>query len=163
MKTKELTEGALLLSLAFVLSYLEAQIPFGIAVPGVKLGLANIVTMFVLYRYSAGRAYGFMVFRVILTGIVFSGIHMMLFSFAGGSLCILAMWLAGKTKLFSVMGISMIGAVFHNVGQILVTCVLMENTNIFYYLPVLCLSGLISGFFIGYVSGLFIQKLNQSI
>ncbi len=162
MKTKDITEYAILLALAFVCSYLEAQLPILVSVPGVKLGLANIMTMLVFYRKTPAKAYIFMCCRVFLTSMVFSGIPMLIFSFAGGSLCILMMWLVRKLKCFSMLGVSMMGAVFHNVGQIAVACFVMENAHIFYYLPVLCMTGLFSGFLIGYISYLLVTQLNKN-
>lgn len=160
MKTREVAEFGLILAIAFVLSYLESCIPVFVAVPGVKLGLANIATMFVLYRYTPWKAFLFMLARVLLTSILFSGLNTLFFGLGGGCLSILLMELAIRVKKFSVLGISMIGALGHNAGQILVACVVMSNMHVFYYLPALIISGLISGFLIGYIACLLLKKIN---
>ena len=93
------------------------------------------------------------------TGIfLYDGITGILYSFAGGVFCIITMSVMKKFPFFSKMGVSMVGAVFHNLGQILIAVIVMENVHILYYFPVLCLTGLISGFAVGYISVLLIKR-----
>lgn len=158
MNTRRITEFGLLLAVSLVLAYFETLLPVMIAVPGVKLGLANIVTMLVLYRWGAKYAIFFMALRVAMAGFLFSGVTGIIYSFSGGILCIAAMYIIKKFPFFSTMGVSMTGAVFHNLGQILIAVFVMENIHILYYFPVLCLTGLLSGFAIGYMSGLLIKR-----
>lgn len=160
MKTKQITEAGLLLAVSLVLAYLESLLPVMIAVPGVKLGLANIVTMLVLYRTGGKQAFFFMTLRVLLAGFLFSGAAGIAYSFAGGMCCILIMCAAKRFPFFSILGVSMAGAVFHNLGQILVAFFVMENAHILYYFPVLCISGVITGFVIGYLSALLLRQMN---
>ncbi|MGN0437898.1 MAG: Gx transporter family protein [Lachnospiraceae bacterium] len=161
MKTRDITILSLLLAISFVLSYLEFCLPVFIPIPGVKLGLANVATMYVLYKYSPWKAFSFVFIRVLLTSMIFSGFNTFLFSLAGGMLSILLMFPAMKMKFFSMLGVSMIGAIAHNIGQIIVACILMKNANIFYYLPVLLVSGIVAGFFVGYVSYLLVEKMRD--
>ena len=161
MSTKKITEFGLLLAVSLILSYLESLLPVMIAIPGVKLGLANVVTMLILYRADGGKAFLFMTIRVVLTGFLFSGIAGIIYSFAGGLFCILAMSLASQFSFFSTLGVSMTGAVFHNLGQLIIAVYVMENVNILYYFPVLCLTGVISGLAVGYVSELLIRQMKR--
>lgn len=149
----------MLLALALVMSYLETLIPVFIAVPGMKIGLANIVTMFVLYRYSFVHTVSFMTIRVIIAGVLFSGVFGIIYSLFGGLLCIFVMSILKKCKYVSMLGVSMTGAVFHNIGQILVAIFLLETKQIMYYFPVLCVTGLLSGLFVGFVSHLLIRRI----
>lgn len=161
MNTKRITEFGLLLAVSLVLAYLESLLPVMIAVPGVKLGLANVVTMLILYRRDGKSAFLFMTIRVILAGFLFSGMAGIIYSFVGGLFCILAMSLVKRFSFFSTLGVSMTGAIFHNMGQIIIALFVMENIHILYYFPVLCFTGVIAGLAIGYISELLIKQMNQ--
>jgi heptaprenyl diphosphate synthase len=163
MKTKQITELGFLLALSLVLSYLEGLLPVMVAVPGVKLGLANVITMVVLYHFGGKKAFIFMTLRVVLAGLMFSGMAGIVYSFAGGLCCILIMRILKNFKIFSILGVSMAGAIFHNLGQIIVAFFVMENAHILYYFPVLCVSGVITGLVVGYVSGLVIQRIEKIV
>lgn len=161
MKTRQITELGLLLTVSLILAYLESLLPVIIAVPGVKLGLANVVTMLVLYYSGGKRAFFFMILRVVLTGILFSGISGIIYSFAGGICCIGIMCIAKRCSFFSIMGVSMAGAVAHNFGQILIAWIIMENARILYYFPILCVSGVITGIIVGFVSASLLRQINK--
>ena len=133
MRTKKITQMGLFLATALVLSYLESLLPVVIAVPGVKIGLANIITMLLLYQYGGRRAFLFMVVRVVLSGFLFSGMAGIVYSLAGGICCIVVMELIRKIPYCSILGVSMAGAVSHNFGQILVAWLVMANSHILYY------------------------------
>ena len=163
MKTPRITELGMLLAVSLVLSYLESVLPAIVTVPGVKIGLANIITMLVLYRWNWKNALLFMTVRVVLSGFLFSGMVGIVYSFAGGLCCIFIMNIARKCSFFSSLGVSMAGAVAHNAGQILVAASVMENIHILYYFPVLCVSGVIGGFIVGYLSNLIIEQYNKNI
>lgn len=162
MKTKQITQLGLLLSVSLVLGYLESLLPVMVAVPGVKLGLANIVTMLVLYHMGGKQAFFIMLFRVVIAGFLYSGIAGIVYGLVGGVCCIVVMAFLKRISIFSVLGVSMTGAVFHNVGQILVAVIVMENTGVIYYLPVLCISGILSGLIVGYLSHLLTKWYNQN-
>ena len=119
MDTGKISRLGILLALSIILSYLESLLPIAVSVPGIKLGLANTVTMAALYIYSEKEAGIILVLRVIMTGFIFSGISSIIFGLIGGCLCIIVMSFLKKFSVFSVMGISMAGAVTHNIGQII--------------------------------------------
>lgn len=152
MRTVRITELGMLLAISLVLAYLESLLPVMIAVPGVKIGLANIITMLLLYNRKLRVTFFFMTLRVILAGFLFSGVSGILYSFAGGVCCIGIMSILKRISIFSVMGVSMAGAIFHNIGQIMIAVFVVENVHVVYYLPVLCVSGTVSGFLIGYIT-----------
>lgn len=161
MKTSKLTRLAMFLALGLVLSYLENLIPLNFSIPGVKVGLANMVTMFVLYCYGTKDSALILILRVLLSGFLFSGLSTILFGIVGGFFCILSMHFVKKSNYFSVMGVSMTGAVFHNIGQIIAAFIVMQNTNILYYIPYLCLTGLVSGLLIGYISAFLVKRFQN--
>lgn len=141
----------IMIAIAMVLGFLERLIPMPIPVPGVKLGLANIVTVLVLYGFGTKEAFSISVFRIILAGLLFSGISGMMYSMAGGILSFLLMLTAKRSGLFSIVGVSVIGGVFHNFGQLALAAVTVENAGLFFYLPYLVISGEITGLIIGII------------
>lgn len=153
----------MLTALAFVFSYIEFLIPINIGIPGVKLGLANLVVIVALYTIGTGAACTLSLVRIVLTGFTFGNPASMIYSLAGGVLSLLVMLLAKKIKLFSVTGVSVLGGVFHNVGQILVAILVVETTSLIYYLPVLMLSGTIAGVVIGILAAILIKRLQRIV
>lgn len=158
MKTKRITELGMLLAASLVLSYLETLLPILVAVPGVKLGLANIITILILYRTNTRNAFVFMIARVILAGVLFSGISGMIYSIVGGTCCVVVMSILKRCSIFSLLGVSMAGAIAHNIGQVMVAMIIMENTYLLYYALVLFVSGTISGLLVGYVATLVTKR-----
>ena len=142
--SKKVARMGVFIALAMIFSYIEVLIPFNFGIPGVKLGIANIVTVASLYVFSTGEAFGISVIRIVLMGILFGNGMSLLYSLAGGLLSFLAMWLGKKTNWFSVMGVSVAGGVFHNVGQILAVMLVMKNTMFVAYLPVLFVAGVVT-------------------
>ena len=159
MNTKKLTTLAITVTLAMALSFLESQIPPLVAVPGVKLGLANIAVIFALYRFGAREAAAVSALRVFLVALLFGSFVSALYSIAGAILSFFVMLLLRRLKIFSEVGVSVAGGVCHNVGQIAVACVLLETNVILYYLPFLLLSGTVAGVGVGVLSALLIRKL----
>lgn len=149
------------IALAMIFSYIEVLIPFNFGIPGVKLGIANIVTVTSLYIFSTGEAFGISVIRIVLMGILFGNGMSLLYSLAGGLLSFLAMWLGKKTNWFSIMGVSMTGGVFHNVGQILAVMLVMKNTMFVAYLPVLLVAGLVTGYLIGFLANVIVDNYSR--
>lgn len=137
-------------TLAIILGYIELLIPLGI--PGVKLGLANLAILFILMRYSWREALLVSAVRIIVTGFLFANASSILYSLAGASLSLAVMALLKKPRLFSIFGISMAGGVSHNIGQLLVAMAVVGNVSLVYYAPVLLLSGLLTGLFIGWLT-----------
>ena len=146
-------------ALALIFSYIEAIIPYNPGVPGIKLGIANVVTVVALYKFGAKDALAVSVIRVVLAGLLFNGVFGMLYSLAGALLSLLGMILLKKTDLFSVVGVSMAAGVLHNLGQLLVASALIEDLRIFFYFPVLMFSGIAAGILVGIVSALVLRAL----
>ena len=147
------------LALALVAGYVEQLIPVNLGVPGVKLGLANIVTMVLLYTLGARPAGGITAVRILLSGILFGTGFSIVYSAAGAVLSILVMMLLKSTDKFSYIGVSVAGGVFHNAGQILVAILVLETGALVYYLPILIVAGLVAGLIIGFLSGFLIRRL----
>ena len=157
--SKKVARMGVFIALAMIFSYIEVLIPFNFGIPGVKLGIANIVTVTSLYIFSTGEAFGISVIRIVLMGILFGNGMSLLYSLAGGLLSFLAMWLGKNTNWFSIMGVSMAGGVFHNVGQILAVMLVMKNTMFVAYLPVLFVAGVVTGYLIGLLANKIIELL----
>ena len=136
-------------TLALIASYVESLVSFYFGAPGIKLGLANLITVVLLYRTSWKDAALVSVLRILLSGFLFGNVFSIIYSFAGAFLSFLAMCLLKKIKGFSILGVSIAGGVFHNLGQIIAAVYLMENGNIMYYFPVLMIAGVMTGMLIG--------------
>ncbi|MBQ6789102.1 MAG: Gx transporter family protein [Clostridia bacterium] len=162
MRTKKLTFLALCTSLAMVPSYVEMLIPpISTAVPGVKMGLANIVTVFVLYKFDAVSAAAVSAVRLALTFLLFRSVMTLAYSAAGAVLSLGAMILLKRTDKFSPVGVSVAGGVLHNAGQIGMAMLLMSTSAIGYYLPVLAVSGTVSGILVGTASVFVLKSLRD--
>lgn len=145
-------------ALALILSYVETLIPISFGVPGIKLGLANLVIVIVLYTYGGREALLLSVTRILLSGFLFGSLSMIFYSLAGGVLSLAVMVFLRRLGGFSVQGISMAGGVFHNIGQLLLAMVVVETYQVGYYVPVLLLSGLVTGMVIGVISGEVLKR-----
>lgn len=158
----QIAEYGLLIALALVLSYVEVLVPLSVSVPGVKLGLANIVVVFALYRLGKAEAFAISVLRVLLISFIFGSGFALLYSLSGAILSFGVMLLLLKTGRFSPIGVSIGGGVFHNVGQILCAMVILGTKQIAYYLPVLLISGTAAGVVIGIITGILIKRIKLS-
>lgn len=147
------------LAAAMVLSYVEYLVPISTAVPGIKIGLANLVVIFLLYRLGLPAAAAVSLTRVVLSNLLFGSLPGMAYSLAGAVLSLSVMALFRRIRFFSEVGVSVLGAVFHNLGQILVACFMMEQAAVFYYLPVLCLTGTVAGIVIGILAAVLVRKV----
>ena len=159
MKTKKIAVLALAIALAMILSFVESQIPAFVAIPGVKIGLANIAVVFVLYKLGWKEAVLISLVRVVMVSMLFGTLVSLFYSVAGAVLSLTGMVLLKKTGLFSTVAVSVTGGVLHNVGQILMACLLLETNVIVYYLPFLILSGVIAGVVIGVVSAIMVNRV----
>lgn len=157
--TKKITISALMAALALIFSYIEVIIPFNPGIPGIKLGIANLVIIITLYYLGSKYAFTVNLVRVLIAGLLFTGFFGAAYSLAGALLSFAVMIFLKRTKLFSVVGISMAGGVAHNLGQLLVAAFLIANTKVFLYFPVLIFSGMISGAAIGVLSYLILKRL----
>ena len=162
MKSKAKTTAfiGLCTALALLLAYVEVLIPpLFSALPGIKMGLPNIMIVFLLYRKGPLYAAGVSLVRILLSSILFGNAMALLYSLAGGLLSLLVMILLRRLKLFSTVGVSIAGGVFHNVGQIAMAMVLLETTQLAYYLGVLLITGTVAGVFVGLCGSLLIRKI----
>ena len=156
--TMKIAMYGMLISLAFIFSYIESLIPFFMGVPGMKLGLANIVVLIALYLMGPKAAFLLSIVRVLLASMTFGNMIMLWFSIAGASFAFVAMLFLKKMKGFSIVGVSIAGAVAHNIGQIIVAMIVMTEVMI-YYLFVLIVGGTITGTIIGFIGALVYKKL----
>lgn len=149
------------LALALVLSYVESLIPFFFGVPGMKLGLTNLIILILLYCMGPKEAYIISIARVFLAGFLFGNLFSIVYSLAGAMLSLTVMLLLKRTDKFKILTVSAIGGISHNVGQLIVAAIVVESYNIFYYMPVLLIAGLITGLIIGIVSQEVILRIRR--
>ena len=161
MKTKRIAMLGISVALAMVLSFVESLIPAFVAIPGIKVGLPNIVIVFLLYSLGWQYAAAVSIVRVVLVSILFGNVQIMLFSLAGATLSLLGMELLKRTKLFSCVAVSVVGGVLHNVGQIAVAILWTQTPQVVLYLPILLITGTFAGVVIGLVAGLLTKRLEK--
>ena len=158
-RTRLVAISAMFAALALIFSYIEVLVPIPVPVPGIKLGLANLVIIIAIYRMGFRYSFTINMVRIVAAGLLFSGVFGMIYSLAGGILSIIVMYLLCRTNKFSMVGVSMAGGVFHNLGQLMTAVVLLQNTGILSYFPVLLFSGLISGILIGILAYIIEKRL----
>ncbi len=159
METRKVVHMGMLIALAMVLSFIESQIPAFIAVPGIKLGLANIAVVFALYSLGFREALGVSLIRVLFSAILFGSVLSGLYSAAGAILSLLGMALLKKSGFFGTVGVSVSGAVLHNLGQIGIACFILRTQALVYYLPFLILSAVVAGIVIGIIAAVLVERL----
>ena len=152
MDYKKIPYYGLFAALAILMGYVEMMIPVPIPIPGVKLGLANVIIIIMMYFMDTKSAFFVSLIRVFLSRLLFAGFAGLLYSLAGAMLSFLVMALLKKTGKFSIIGVSLAGGVFHNVGQVTVAALMVENVKMAYYLPFLLVSGVVTGILIGIVA-----------
>ena len=146
-------------ALALIFSYVELLIPINFGIPGAKLGLANLMTVLVLYKMGIKEALALSVTRIILSGFMFGNLFGILYSLSGGLLSFLVMVLLKKSDRFSVAGVSIGGGTAHNIGQLLVAMVVVQTYQVVYYLPVLLVAGEVTGLLIGLVAKEVLKRI----
>ncbi|TCL55036.1 heptaprenyl diphosphate synthase [Kineothrix alysoides] len=161
MKTRNVAMYGMLIALAFILSYIESIIPIPVPIPGIKIGLANLVVITALFTMGPKQAFVLSMLRIVLVGFTFGNLSTMMFSFAGGMLSWLLMVAAKRWKRFSMTGVSILGGIGHNIGQILVAMWVINNSVLLYYLPFLIISGLVTGAVIGIVGALITANIKK--
>jgi heptaprenyl diphosphate synthase len=147
------------IALAMILSYVESLIPVPAAVPGIKLGLANLVTIVSLKKLGIKPTIVISAGRIILSGFLFSNLTVIMYSLAGAALSIIVMVFVSYIRVFTVTGVSICGAIAHNLGQLIVAAIVLENVRIMYYIAVLGLSGAVFGALIGVLAGYIICNI----
>ena len=161
MKTKKVAFLGLSIALAMILSFVESQIPALVAIPGIKVGLPNLVMVFLLYKVGWKETVTVSLVRIILVSMLFGNVQTLTFSIAGALLSLLSMILLKKLNWFSCITVSIVGGIFHNVGQIVAACFWTQTAQVAYYLPVLLISGTIAGAAIGLISGMIVKRLEK--
>ena len=163
-KGKQLAFCSVMVALALALSYMERLIPLQLVIPlpGIKLGLANMVTLVALYLFQTRYAYAILIPRCILGAVFGGGITGLLFSLTGGILALSLMAAAKRLPLFSIYGVSMLGSAAHHIGQILAAMVLMRSVYIAAYLPWLLIAGLVTGFLTATACSRIIPPLSKA-
>lgn len=159
MKTKKLATLAVTVAVAMILSFVESRIPAFVAVPGVKVGLANIAVIFALYKFGWREAAVVSLIRVFLVSLLFGSAVSLAYSIAGAVLSLAVMILLRRIRLFTEIAVSVVGGITHNIGQVLVAFLLLETDVVFYYLPFLLISGIIAGVAVGIASALLVKRI----
>ena len=159
---KKLAYMSVFSAFAIILSYVEMLIPFNFGIPGVKLGLANLAIVLALYYLGTKEALLINIVRIIIIGLLFGNIFSILFSLSGGLISFLFMYICKKTKLFSIVSVSAVGGITHNIGQIIVAAFVVSTYSIMYYIPILIIIGLITGLVIGIVASIIKSKIKLS-
>ena len=157
--TKKIAILSMTVAVAMILSFIESQIPPLVAIPGVKIGLANIAIVFALYKFGVKEAIIVSLIRLFLISLLFGNFASMLYGLGGAVLSLTAMILLKKLTPLSAVGVSVAGGVCHNIGQIIVAAIVMSTDKILIYLPVLIISGSIAGVVIGLLGGILATRI----
>lgn len=159
---KRVAYCAMLSALAMVFGYVEALIPFSFGVPGMKLGIANLVIVVSLYLLPTYQVFFIQLIRIVLISFLFGNMSMMMYSLAGGILSFLVMRFVKKTGIFSIIGVSICGGVSHNVGQLIMAVLAVQTIKLIYYFPMLLIGGLITGWLIGMLAQRILERIKSS-
>ena len=157
---QNVAQCGLLTAMMLVLGFIESLLPVAAGVPGIKLGLSNGVLLFALYMMDAPTAFVLMLLKVLLSGLLFGGVSAMMYAMAGGVLSMIGMILLKKLR-FNLLTVSMIGAVLHNLGQVLLAMIILETDRLIYYMAVLLLVGLACGAVTGIAARATIQHMKK--
>lgn len=155
MDLKKITKLSMLISLSVVISIIESYIPiFNNIIPGLRLGLSNVIILYVLYKYSFKESIYVSLVRVLLVGLLRTGLFSItfFFSLSGAILSIISMYIVKKIKLLSIIGVSIVGSITHSIGQILIAILLLKNNTIIYYLPYLLIFSIPTGILTGIIT-----------
>ena len=163
ISTKKIALCGVLTALAMIFSYIESVIPIPIPVPGIKLGVANIAVITILYVLGVKEAIVINLLRIALTALLFGNVNSFLFSISGAVLSLTIMIIMKRLDFFSFIGVSVCGGVMHNVGQIIAAVFIMGSEAIVLYLPVLIVSGVFTGVVIGVVSGIVAKHVKKVV
>lgn len=153
--------GGMLTAVALIFSYVEMLIPFSLGIPGVKLGFANIVVVYALYKLGMREALTVNICRIALAGLLFGSVFSTLYALAGGLVSFAGMALLKKTKVFSTCGVSMAGGVLHNLGQIIVAAFVVQTPQVLLCFPVLVFAGMASGVVNGIIAVLCLRSTEK--
>ncbi|MDR2183607.1 MAG: Gx transporter family protein [Clostridiales bacterium] len=161
--TKKIAFFGIFAAFAIIIAYIERLFPLPIPIPGAKPGFANAIVIITLYTMGTRAALGISVLRIAVVGLLFGSVFGMAYSLAGGLLSFAAMVAAKRTNIFGIVGVSVFGGVFHNMGQIAMAAIIVQNARLFYYAPVLIIAGVLAGIAVGYASGLTLRHVRDVI
>ena len=161
MSARTIALFGLLIALAFVLGYVESLVPVYLGAPGVKLGLANLVTMIGLYCMGVKETALINVVRIVLSGFLFGPPSAILFGLAGTALSLTVMVFCKHFRLFGMVGVSVLGGVAHNIGQFLMAAFVVHTFGVFSYLPVLLAAGTAAGALVGLLGGIIVSRVSR--
>ena len=160
-RVKRIALCGVLGALALVFGYIEHLLPLPIGIPGVKLGLANLITLLLLYLTDKRTACSVNLLRILVSGLLFGSAVSLAYSLAGGLLSFLVMALAMRSRRLGILGVSILGGLSHNIGQMAVAALLLTEARLLLYLPVLLLAGTLTGALLGLCAGLILGHLNK--
>lgn len=160
--TRKITFLSLLTAIAIILGYIESLIPFTLPIPGSKIGLANIISILTLYNYDIKETLIVSLLRCLIVAITFTNLYMFLYSITGAMFSLFIMYMLKRSKAFSILIVSISGAIFHNLGQLIVAIIFL-GFNIIYYFPYLIIIAIISGSFMGIIATTLIKKLPKQL
>ena len=153
---------AMMIALAMIFSYVETMIPINFGIPGVKLGLANLVIVAAIYLFGGKQAFLISIVRIFLSGFMFGNLASIMYSLAGGLLSLAVMLLLKKTNKLSILAVSVMGGICHNIGQLIVAMLVVENLKLIFYVPVLLISGFLTGLLIGIVCRVILPAVKRA-
>lgn len=162
MSAKRIAKMSMLVALAIIFSYIEFLIPINLGVPGIKLGLANLVIVIALYTMNTMDVWLISILRILILGFMFGSGMSIIYSIAGAVLSLIVMCIIKRIKGFSIVGVSIAGGVCHNIGQIVVAMLVVETTGILYYMPALLVAGVITGAIIGIISKRVVSIISKN-
>lgn len=160
---KKVAYTGVFVALALICSYVESLIPISFGIPGIKLGLTNIVVVLTLFCVGMPEALIISVIRILLAGFMFGNMYSILYSLAGGLLSFGIMVLLKKINKFKIISVSVAGGIFHNIGQLIVAALVVENEKILFYIPVLLIAGYVTGLIIGILSQEIVIRIGEKI
>lgn len=161
--SKRVATFGMLVALAFIFSYIEMLMPIYIGIPGVKLGLANLVVFAALYLMSARDALAVSLVRMLLVSFTFGNFSNLIFSMAGGLFSLLMMWICKRLRIFGKVGVSVVGGISHNIGQLVIAAFVVQTAGVFTYLPVLLAAGSAAGAAIGLLGGFVLERIQKAV
>ena len=153
---------AMMIALAMIFSYVETMIPINFGIPGVKLGLANLVIVAAIYLFGGKQAFLISIVRIFLSGFMFGNLASIMYSLAGGLLSLAVMLLLKKTDKLSILAVSVMGGICHNIGQLIVAMLVVENLKLIFYVTVLLISGFLTGLLIGIVCRVILPAVKRA-
>jgi heptaprenyl diphosphate synthase len=163
LSVKRMALYGFLIALGFVLGYVESLVPIYLGAPGVKLGLANLAAVIALYSLGVKAAAFINIARILLVGFTFGNMASILFGLTGAAFSLFVMAVCRKCHFFSMVGVSVLGGVCHNIGQFLIAAYVVKTFGVFSYLPVLLIAGTIAGALIGLLGGLVLERIRGAI